>query len=157
TLGVHEPFEDCGVISMLFSTRRPFHAARLHARLDEIAYPALRARGHLWLATQPDTAVAFETAGGGIAMASLGPWLDALPVAAWDAHSATRWVAAALDWDPYYGDRGTSLAFIGEGFDVDELRLRLESCLLTDRELSQGRETWSAGEDPFAGCFPSEP
>ncbi|GIG64855.1 CobW family GTP-binding protein [Phytomonospora endophytica] len=155
TLGVHEPFEDCGVISMLFATRRPFHAGRLHARLDEIAYPALRARGHLWLATQPDTVVAFEAAGGGIAMASLGPWLDALPVSGWDAHSAGRRVAAALDWDPYYGDRGTSLAFIGEGFDVDELRLRLEGCLLTDMELSQGRDAWTAGEDPFAGCFPS--
>lgn len=157
TLGVHEPFEDCGVISMLFSARRPFHAERLHARLDEIAYPALRARGHLWLATQPDTVIAFEAAGGGISMASLGPWLDALPVSGWDAHSATRRVSAALDWDPYYGDRGTSLAFIGEGFDVEELRLRLESCLLTDMELSRGWDAWLADADPFSGCFPSNP
>ncbi|MEV0644303.1 GTP-binding protein [Phytomonospora sp. NPDC050363] len=157
TLGVHAPFEDCGVISMLFAARRPFHPERLHARLDEIAYSALRARGHLWLATQPDTVVAFEAAGGGIAMASLGPWLDAVPVESREAHSAVRRVAAALDWDPYYGDRGNSLAFIGEGFDVDELRVRLEDCLLTDLELAEGEDARRAWSDPFAGCFPSHP
>lgn len=57
---------------------------------------------------------------------------------------------AALDRDPYYGDRHHHLAFVG--IDLDPVRLHriLTGCLLTDDELSRGEDAWRRLADPFA-------
>ncbi len=152
-VGVHEPVPDCGVVSALFTARRPFHPQRLHDALDELSTQAVRGRGHLWLASQPDTVLAWESVGSGLFLSSLGRWLVALPEPLWSEASDQRRLAATLDWDPYYGDRDTRLAFIGGGFDAVDLHSQLTSCLLTDDELAAGEETWVSLADPFAGCF----
>jgi len=148
-IGVHDP--DGGAV--LFRARRPFHPGRLHAALPELTGAALRGRGQLWLASQPDVAIGWESAGGGIALGALGPWLDALPAARWGAESDLRLLAADLDWDPYYGDRRTVLAFIGLELAPDALTERLTDCLVTDAEIAG-----LAGiSDPFTGFFPVDP
>ncbi|RLK23860.1 G3E family GTPase [Micromonospora sp. M71_S20] len=154
TLGAHEPEPDCGVVSAVFRARRPFHPQRLHDVLEEVNAEVIRSRGHLWLASQPDTVVAWEFAGGGLAMGSLGHWLVSLPEDRWDHVDDQRRLAAALDWDPYYGDRHQHLVFIGLDVDPVELHRTLTGCLLTDAELADGEETWRTYPDPFAGCFP---
>lgn len=152
-IGLHEPIADCGVVSAMFRARRPFHPGRLHAALDDVTIHALRSRGHLWLASQPDNVIAWECAGGGIAMHTLGRWLVAVPDADWaDQASTQRRLAAALDWDPYYGDRHSNLVFIGLDFDPVDLHRRLAACLLTDAELAEGEAGWRALPDPFSGC-----
>ncbi|HYN96801.1 MAG TPA: GTP-binding protein [Pilimelia sp.] len=156
-LGVHEPVPDCGVVSTVFRTRRPFHPDRLNQVLQSAAADTLRSRGHLWLATQPDTVIAWQSAGGGVSMTTLGRWLVAEPDARWEEVNAHRRLTAALDWDPYYGDRNTHLVFIGLHFDPARLHRRLARCLLTDAELASGEENWRALPDPFAGCFPTDP
>ncbi|MEH1098523.1 CobW family GTP-binding protein [Micromonospora sp. CPCC 205561] len=153
-LGAHEPESDCGVVSTVFRARRPFHPQRLHDVLEEVNAEMIRSRGHLWLASQPDTAVAWEFAGGGLAMGSLGHWLASLPENGWEHVDDQRRLAAALDWDPYYGDRHQHLVFIGLDIDPAELHRTLARCLLTDAELADGEETWRTYHDPFAGCFP---
>lgn len=152
-IGVHDPNPDCGVSSLVFTSRRPFHPGRLHALLGTIADHTLRGRGHLWLASQPDHAVAWESAGGGLSMGSLGRWLASLPDEGWDEISPRRRVTADLEWDPYYGDRGVKLDFVGIDFDAVDLQRALQTCLLTDAELSTGEETWRTWHDPFAGCL----
>jgi G3E family GTPase len=154
SLGVHEPVPDCGVVSTVFRARRPFHPGRLGAAVDALIARALRSRGHLWLASQPDTVVGWESAGGGVSMGSLGRWLATLPDDRWDEASDERRVAAALDWDPYYGDRHHHLVFIGIQLDTVEVHQRLSDCLLTDAELAAGEAQWRLLTDPFAGCFP---
>ncbi|TDB73133.1 cobalamin biosynthesis protein CobW [Micromonospora sp. KC723] len=154
SLGVHEPHPDCGVVSVVFRARRPFHPRRLHTVLEEVNADVIRSRGHLWLASQPETVVAWEFAGGGLGLGSLGRWLATLPDAHWDDVSDHRRLAAALDWDPYYGDRHQHLAFIGLELDPADLRRTLSRCLLTDAELADGEDTWRTYPDPFAGCFP---
>ncbi|MEV4724216.1 CobW family GTP-binding protein [Micromonospora humida] len=153
-LGTHEPEPDCGVVSAVFRARRPFHPQRLHDVLEEVNAEMIRSRGHLWLASQPDTVVAWEFAGGGLAMGSLGHWLVSLPEDRWEYVDDQRRLAAALDWDPYYGDRHQHLVFIGLDVDPVELHRTLAGCLLTDAELADGEETWRTYPDPFAGCFP---
>lgn len=152
-VGVHEPVPDCGVVSVLFRARRPFHAGRLNDTLGAIVGPTLRGRGHLWLANRPDTAIAWDSAAGGLSMGSLGRWLAALPEERWEEASEDRRLAAAVEWDPYYGDRGNQLAFVGLGLDAADLHRRLAACLLTDEELAAGQETWMTWSDPFAGCL----
>ncbi|MFF0655802.1 CobW family GTP-binding protein [Micromonospora tulbaghiae] len=154
TLGAHEPESDCGVVSAVFRARRPFHPQRLHDVLEEVNAEMIRSRGYIWLAGQPDTVVAWEFAGGGLAMGSLGYWLVSLPEQHWEHVEDQRRLAAALDWDPYYGDRHQHLVFIGLDIDPAELQRTLAGCLLTDAELADGEQTWRTYPDPFAGCFP---
>ncbi|MEH0820126.1 MULTISPECIES: CobW family GTP-binding protein [unclassified Micromonospora] len=154
TLGAHEPESDCGVVSAVFRARRPFHPQRLHDVLEEVNAEAIRSRGYFWLASQPDTVVAWEFAGGGLAMGSLGYWLVSLPEQHWRHVEDHRRLAAALDWDPYYGDRHQHLVFIGLDIDPVDLHRTLAGCLLTDAELADGEQTWRTYPDPFAGCFP---
>ncbi|WP_422742644.1 CobW family GTP-binding protein [Micromonospora sp. WMMD754] len=154
TLGAHEPESDCGVVSAVFRARRPFHPQRLHDVLEEVNAEMIRSRGYFWLASQPDTVVAWEFAGGGLAMGSLGYWLVSLPEQHWEHVEDQRRLAAALDWDPYYGDRHQHLVFIGLDIDPVDLHRTLAGCLLTDAELADGEQTWRTYPDPFAGCFP---
>ncbi|PWK40514.1 G3E family GTPase [Actinoplanes xinjiangensis] len=142
------------VTSMLFETRRPFHPQRLHDALEEITEHALRGRGQLWIASQPDTVLAFEFAGGGVTLGTLGYWLAALPAERWTETSDERQIAADLSWDPYYGDRRTALALIGLHLDHTGVTALLNDCLLTDAELADGFDAWPHLPDPFAGCFP---
>ncbi|SCL44236.1 GTPase, G3E family [Micromonospora citrea] len=153
-LGVHEPQPDCGVVSVLFRARRPFHPDRLHDVLEDVNAEVLRSRGHLWLASQPETVIAWDFAGGGLSLGSLGQWLVAVPDDRWDDASTHRQLAATLDWDPYYGDRQQHLVFVGLDLDPARLRRMLGACLLTDAELADGEEVWRTYRDPFAGCFP---
>ena len=51
-------------------------------------------------------------------------------------------------WHPEFGDRHQNLRVIGSGVTEDELRGRLEACLLTDEELKVP-EQWSTLVDPF--------
>lgn len=142
------------VTSILFETRRPFHPQRLHDALEELTEHTLRGRGQLWIASQPDTVLAFEFAGGGVTLGTLGYWLAALPLERWTETSAERRIAADLSWDPYYGDRRTVLALIGLHLDHTAVTELLNACLLTDAELADGSDAWRHLPDPFAGCFP---
>ena len=153
-LGVHEPHPDCGVVSVVFRSRRPFHPRRLHDAFEDINDDVVRSRGHLWLASQPDTVIAWNFAGGGLSLGSLGHWLVALPDSGWEDVSDHRRLAAALDWDPYYGDRHQHLVFIGLDLDPVSLCHTLTRCLLTDDELADGSDTWRHYDDPLTGCFP---
>ncbi|WP_422742037.1 CobW family GTP-binding protein [Micromonospora sp. WMMD754] len=153
-LGVHEPHPDCGIVSVVFRARRPFHPRRLHDVLEEVNAEVVRSRGHVWLASQPDTVVAWDFAGGGLALGGLGRWLTALPDPYWDEVSDHRRLTAALDWDPYYGDRHQHLVLIGVDLDPAHLHRTLAGCLLTDAELADGEDGWRRYDDPFAGCFP---
>ncbi|GAA1891083.1 CobW family GTP-binding protein [Asanoa iriomotensis] len=150
-IAVHSPEPDCGVVSVLFEARRPFHPARLHGALGTLAAETLRGRGQLWLASQPDTVIAYESAGGGVGMGSLGRWLAAQPAYRWAEATPDRRAAADLGWDAFFGDRRTVLAFVGLDFAGDALTERLAGCLLTNQELATD---WTGLQDPFAGCFP---
>ncbi|MBU2668013.1 GTP-binding protein [Actinoplanes bogorensis] len=140
--------------AMLFHSRRPFHPQRLHDALDDLTAEALRGRGQLWIASQPDVAVAWESSGGGLMLGNLGLWLAALPTERWDEASDMRRLAADAQWDAYYGDRATALSFVGFDLDVDRMTALLRSCLLTDAELAEGTDQWRTLPDPFDGFFP---
>lgn len=140
--------------SLVFRSRRPFHPQRLHDALEELTENAVRGRGQLWIASQPDAAIAFEFAGGGVSLGSLGYWLAALPPERWTETSDQRRLAADLDWDPYYGDRRTAIALIGLHLDHVAIVTLLRACLLTDGELADGFDAWQTMTDPFEGCFP---
>ncbi|WP_326598379.1 CobW family GTP-binding protein [Streptomyces sp. NBC_01803] len=134
--------EHDGVGTLVWRHRRPFHPGRLYAALEDLTCGAPRSRGRFWLADRPDTLLSWDAAGGALCVENTGPWLAALPDAAWELAPATRRAAAALDWDPECGDRVQHLVFTGPGLDADALRALLASCLLTDGEYAAGRAAW---------------
>ncbi|MFH9012471.1 CobW family GTP-binding protein [Streptomyces sp. NPDC017943] len=131
-----------GVSTLVWSSRRPFHPERLYAALEDLTCAAARSRGRFWLADKPDTLFHWDAAGGALCVESAGPWLAALPDAAWELVPPVRRAAAALDWHPEHGDRCQRLAFTSPGLDRDGLTRLLRSCLLTDAEYAAGREAW---------------
>ncbi|MFB7322822.1 CobW family GTP-binding protein [Streptomyces sp. NPDC056190] len=131
-----------GVSTLVWRRHRPFHPERLYAALEDLTCAAARSRGRFWLADRLDTLLHWDAAGGALCVEGAGPWLAALPDAAWDLVPPVRRAAAALDWHPEHGDRCQHLVFTSPGLDRDGLERLLESCLLTDAEYAAGREAW---------------
>ncbi|MFE6690703.1 CobW family GTP-binding protein [Streptomyces sp. NPDC057743] len=133
-----------GVATYVWRGDRPFHPGRLYAALEDLSCAAARSRGRFWLADRPDTLLSWDAAGGALCVENAGPWLAALPDAAWEMVPPMRRAAAALDWHPEHGDRGQHLVFTSPGLDRDGLRDLLESCLLTDAEYAGGPTAWKS-------------
>jgi G3E family GTPase len=131
-----------GVSTLVWHRRRPFHPERLYAALEDITCAAARSRGRFWLADRPDTLLHWDAAGGALCVESAGPWLAALPDAAWEMVPPVRRAAAAMDWHPEHGDCCQHLVFTSPGLDRDGLERLLETCLLTDAEYAAGRDAW---------------
>ncbi|MFF1485257.1 CobW family GTP-binding protein [Streptomyces sp. NPDC058319] len=134
--------DEHGVGTFVWRRERPFHPQRLYAALEDLTCAAARSRGRFWLADRPDTLLTWDAAGGALCVESAGPWLAALPDAAWDMVPAERRLAAAVDWHPAHGDRCQYLSFTSPGLDRDGLAAVLDACLLTDDEYAAGRERW---------------
>ncbi|MBP2474915.1 G3E family GTPase [Crossiella equi] len=148
--------EDSGVALTVFSQRRPFHPDRLHEALDFLLDGVVRARGRVWVASQPEVALFLETAGGGLRIGHAGPWLAALEPEQWSAVDGDRRAMANLVWDPYYGDRSQDLVVLSHSAVPAEITEALTAALLTDEELAQGWDAWLAYEDPF-GTWHEDP
>ncbi|AOR29983.1 cobalamin biosynthesis protein CobW [Streptomyces fodineus] len=134
--------DEHGVSTFVWRRERPFHPQRLYAALEDLTCAAARSRGRFWLADRPDTLLSWDAAGGALCVESAGPWLAALPDAAWEMVPAERRIAASVDWHPEHGDRCQYLTFISPGLDRDGLSALLDSCLLTDDEYAAGRDRW---------------
>ncbi|MEV4339955.1 GTP-binding protein [Streptomyces sp. NPDC049590] len=131
-----------GVSTLVWRRHRPFHPERLYAALEDLTCAAARSRGRFWLADKPDSLLHWDAAGGALCVESAGPWLAALPDAAWELVPPVRRAAAALDWHPEHGDRCNHLVFTSPALDREGLARLLESCLLTDAEYAAGRDSW---------------
>ncbi|TMR07315.1 cobalamin biosynthesis protein CobW, partial [Nonomuraea turkmeniaca] len=128
----------------------PLHPARLFEAVDELVVESVRSRGRFWLATRPGQLLAWDAVAGIVSVEDGGPWLAALPEAAWDMVSPARRLAAALDWDDEHGDRVQHLVFTGPDLDSARFRALLDSCLLTEEEEAAGPDAWASYDDPFA-------
>ncbi|WP_432140218.1 CobW family GTP-binding protein [Streptomyces sp. bgisy084] len=138
-----------GVGTLVWRRSRPFHPERLHAALEDLTCAAARSRGRFWLADRPDTLLSWDAAGGALCVENAGPWLAALPDAAWEMVPPARRAAAALDWHPEHGDRTQHLVFTAPGLDREGLRSLLDSCLLTDAEFAGGPPAWKSLSPAF--------
>jgi G3E family GTPase len=137
------------IATVVWHSRRPVHPARLFEAVDELVTETVRSRGRFWLATHPEQMLAWDAVAGVVSVEDAGPWLAALPEAAWDLLSPARRAAAALDWHPERGDRVQHLVFTGPDLDRDRLLTVLGSCLLTEEEESAGAGAWTGYDDPF--------
>ncbi|HEX7302077.1 ribosome hibernation factor-recruiting GTPase MRF [Lentzea sp.] len=135
-----------GVSITHFVERRPFHPARLHDAIDSLLDGVVRTRGRVWLVSQPDAALWLESAGGGLNVGNLGPWLAA--VGDWADVSPERRAVASATWDERFGDRSQELVVIAASASPEEITEALRAALVTDEELALADELEFA--DPFA-------
>jgi G3E family GTPase len=105
--------EEYGLASFVFRARAPFDRAAVERILTGPLPGVLRAKGHLWVADRPDTAIGYSLAGRLATLAPTGRWWVATPRANWPKD------AAALErirrsWAAPWGDRRQELVFIGD-------------------------------------------
>jgi G3E family GTPase len=147
--GIHIPeTEEYGISSFVYRARRPFHPARLWARLGEGLPGVLRGKGFFWVATRPDVMASWSQAGNTIELQPAGVWCAAQPPESWDVDDATRDRLAEL-WHPELGDRQQELVLIGQHLDRAALIEQLDAALVTPDELAAGPSAWATFEDPL--------
>jgi len=140
---------DAGVSLLHVGHRRPFHPERLHAAFDVLLHGTVRARGRVWVASQPEHVLWLESAGGSLQIGVAGRWLTADPDA-WDGAGDERRAAAALRWDERWGDREQQLVVLVHDADPAGIVEALDAALLTDDELALGEDAWRGFDDPFS-------
>ena len=141
-----EADDEVGILE--FEAGRPFHPERLHDAVDVLLTGVVRARGRIWLASQPEQVMYLESAGGGLRVSSGGKWLAAMSDAELAYVERERRVLAALVWGDPFGDRRTSMAVLTCGARHDEITAALTDALLTDDEMVRP-ELWPHFDDPF--------
>lgn len=143
---------ELGVRWLTHESTVPMHPGRLHEAIDALLDGVITARGRVWIATQPDSVLWLESAGGGLRVAEVGPWIDAMsPELAADtaATNPERSAWAALRWHPVYGDRHTTLAILIRDADPDEIHRALRWAELSAEEIIAGPLVWQTWPDPF--------
>lgn len=151
---LHPLHEEHGVGTVFFGARRPFHPGRLQDALQVLLHGVVRVRGRMWVATQPDQALALESAGGRLRVAQAGPWLCAVPD--WSDINVERALMASLRWDDQFEDREQALVAIYHAADPQIIIATLDAALITDAELAAGEQEWRTWSDPF-GPFHASP
>ncbi|MHC1560074.1 ribosome hibernation factor-recruiting GTPase MRF [Actinomycetospora sp. C-140] len=139
---------DAGVSLLHVGHRRPFHPERLHAAIDVLLHGTVRARGRVWVASQPEHVLWLESAGGALQIGLAGTWLAADPQA-WDDAEDERRAAASLSWDERFGDREQQVVVLVHDADPTGIVEALDAALLTDAELALGEDAWRRFPDPF--------
>lgn len=133
--------QEYGISSFVFSADRPFRPERLHAMIQSEGWDCvLRAKGFVWLASRPDTAIFWSQAGRASRIETLGPWSAA----------ASEGEGEGEVEGP--GPARQSLVVIGMDVERERLTALLKACLLSDAELALGPEAWVAKwaeRDPF--------
>ncbi|MGW4490846.1 GTP-binding protein [Streptomyces sp. NPDC004376] len=137
------------VESVLWRARRPLHPERLSAALADVVRGVVRSRGHLWLPSRPDSVVTWRTAGAHLELREAGSWLKADSPRAWAEVSPRRRTLASWFWHEYYGERRNEIVFTGVDLDDRRIRAALDAALLSDAELSLGRNGWTSLTDPL--------
>ena len=146
--GTHIPeTEEYGISSIVFRSRQPLHPQRFWDLITGPAYKGvIRSKGFLWLATRPDWAAVWSTAGVVSSLEPGGLWLASAEDSEWPDGLDLADVEAI--WEEPWGDRRQEIVLIGANLAGDLLH-RLDRCCLSDAEIALGPEAWTEFEDPF--------
>ncbi len=145
--------EEYGIGSFVFRSKKPFHPERfLNYISNEFPPSIIRSKGLFWLASRPDQALAWSSAGGSCKADYAGVWWASMPFQERINYPAfmenQEYIEAG--WNPNFGDRKTELVFIGQYLDKDKIYAELESCLLTAIETG----LWKQGQLQMTDTWP---
>ncbi|MEC8380031.1 MAG: zinc metallochaperone GTPase ZigA [Myxococcota bacterium] len=140
--------DEYGVSSFSFESRKPFHPTRFSDFLNT-EFPGLyRAKGYFWIPTQGEFMAEMAIAGAVREYHPAGFWWSSMPKSEWPEDEETQ-AYIQSNWHPEFGDRFQRLIFIGKPEALDDIHAALEKCLVTDEEVSKGKEYLKQLSDPF--------
>lgn len=149
--GEHVPeTEEYGIGSFVYRARRPFHPQRLYDFLAKGWRHGnlVRSKGYFWLASRFDQAGSWSQAGGIMNHGFAGLFWSAMPKDEWPEQAEHRAVIESR-CEPPYGDRRQEIVFIGQGLEEEQATRALDACLLDEKELVAGPNSWKQFPDPF--------
>lgn len=149
--GEHTPeTQEYGISSFSYHARRPFHPKKVFDFFSspEVKGKLLRSKGFFWLASRPEWAGQWSQAGGIAQHGAAGMFWKAIPKESWPSDEEQMQYIMEK-WVEPFGDMRQELVFIGQNIDKDFVTEKLDSCLLDDHELMQGKEYWQTLHDPF--------
>ncbi|MDC0213612.1 zinc metallochaperone GTPase ZigA [Gammaproteobacteria bacterium] len=149
--GEHVPeTEEYGIASFSYGARRPFHPKKFHNFLHgtEKYGKLIRSKGYFWLATRPQYAGQWSQAGGIARYGFGGMFWKAVPEKDWP-EDEDYLASIKSQWIEPFGDMRQELVFIGQGLDKEAITGALDECLLSEEEMSKGKEYWVSLSDPF--------
>ncbi len=147
--------EEYGISSFVFRARKPFHPARLTAYWEADQQHVVRAKGFFWIATQPELTFFFSQAGTHKQVDIAGYWWASVPKEHWPEEAELR-DQIREEFLGEWGDRRQEIVYIGIQMDRAAIESDLQSCLVTDEELSQGPALWATFEDPIGAQIEGE-
>ncbi|MCR9228277.1 MAG: GTP-binding protein [Flavobacteriaceae bacterium] len=136
--------EEYGIGSMTFRSKRPFHAERFLDFVNkQFPQNVIRSKGLFWLASRPDQALIWSSAGGSCKVDAAGVWWASMAFGERIGNPTfvQNQERIESEWDTAFGDRKNELVFIGQYLQKERLEEELKDCLLTDMEV----EFWKNG------------
>lgn len=130
--------EEYGISSFVFRSKKPFHPERFLTYVNaQFPQNIIRSKGLFWLASRPDQALVWSSAGGSLKTESAGVWWASMPASQRFDYMAFVENQAQIEdsWDSQFGDRKNELVFIGIQMEEDKIKRDLNDCLLTDVEI----------------------
>lgn len=110
-----------GVVTRVLNSWKAMHPERLAASWEELSAGDLRGRGAFWVPGRPHLAVAWDCAGGRLAMGAVGGWHDV------ERHS--RWIVT------------------GSPQDVERAARAFDRALMSDAEMVAAQQVWTGRPD----------
>ena len=135
--------EEYGIGSFVYRRKRPFHPNRF---LDFIQHTfpknIIRSKGLFWIASRPDQALVWSSAGGSLKTDPAGVWWDSMPFSERINYAdfVNNQQMIESEWSSDFGDRKIELVFIGQQLDVSAITNKLDECLLNQEEVSEWKD-----------------
>ena len=145
--------EEYGIGSFVYRRKKPFHPQRfLDFVQNSFPQSIIRSKGLFWIASRPDQALIWSTAGGSIKTDPAGVWWASMPFSERSNYASfiNNQSQIESDWDIDFGDRKIELVFIGQKIDVNSVTKKLDECLIDDNELNDYNE----GQFPLDDNWP---
>ena len=135
--------EEYGIGSFVYRRKKPFHPNRF---LDFIQHTfpknIIRSKGLFWIASRPDQALVWSSAGGSLKTDPAGVWWDSMPFSERINYAdfVNNQQTIESEWGSDFGDRKIELVFIGQQLDVSAITKKLDECLLNQEEVSEWKD-----------------
>ena len=135
--------EEYGIGSFVYRRKKPFHPNRF---LDLIQHKfpknIIRSKGLFWIASRPDQALVWSSAGGSLKTDPAGVWWDSMPFSERINYAdfVNNQQMIESEWSSDFGDRKIELVFIGQQLDVSAITKNLDECLLNQEEVSEWKD-----------------
>ena len=135
--------EEYGIGSFVYRRKKPFHPNRF---LDFIQHTfpknIIRSKGLFWIASRPDQALVWSSAGGSLKTDPAGVWWDSMPFCERINYAdfVNNQQMIESEWSSDFGDRKIELVFIGQQLDVSAITNKLDECLLNQEEVSEWKD-----------------